>query len=327
MNSKIAFSVFSAFFIVFSGLFIVVYNLEPNGVCRLQNQFYSQEFDPEEKKIVILGASHTDRLNSTHIGNFLNSQNLDYDIYNLSSPSDRPSERLWSIEKIISMKPQVVVYGISFRDFSEPDSWNTSYEKPDSIFPDPHNFFDQLIFSEKYLEFCTTSLKNPKLSSLKIIRQLMGQSKGIEAVYSEEKMPFLKYYNEEPFFIKSYDELKTHPQLDSKFSGINYSGKDIMALKEIIEIFQKNNVKIVVFSTPNHELYLNNISEFDKKGLVKLLEDLHSEYGISVHFLHEKYSSLEIWNDPMHITKNEKGLIFTNDISEIILEEINQNVI
>ena len=99
----------------FSGLVYAIYEIEPDGLCRLQNDFYSQKFSDNKKKIFLLGASNVDRLNSTHISEILINNNRAYDVYNLSTPSDRPLERLWSIEKMISLKPELIVYGLSIR--------------------------------------------------------------------------------------------------------------------------------------------------------------------------------------------------------------------
>ena len=38
--------------------------------------------------------------------------------------------------------------------------------------------------------------------------------------------------------------------------------------------------------------------------------------------LDENYSQLEIWSDVHHVTTDEKGLIFSEDVAKIIIKEL-----
>jgi hypothetical protein len=66
----------------------------------------------KKSRVFIVGSSSVYSLNSRYISETLSENQLEYDVYNLADMSDTPSHRLQSIEHLISLKPDIVVYGM-----------------------------------------------------------------------------------------------------------------------------------------------------------------------------------------------------------------------
>jgi len=113
--TKIIISVLIAFIISFSSLLIFLnWNYENDELARWGDKFYLQNFDGDATKIVILGSSQTARLNATYIENKISSFNQEYEVYNLSIVANKPQHRFSSLDRIISIKPDLVLYGVGF---------------------------------------------------------------------------------------------------------------------------------------------------------------------------------------------------------------------
>ena len=149
-NSKITLSVLSV--LLFSFL-LVIFFMNTYGSSMEDNKiwFYHQDFDASEKKLFLVGSSHIAQINEVFIQNFIFDSKSNYKIYNLGYGEDKPVKRLAYINDIISAKPEIVVYGISFRDFAnftaqaavlrgfvDPDSQN------EHILPEPEIFYKNI---------------------------------------------------------------------------------------------------------------------------------------------------------------------------------------
>lgn len=320
MDAKIAISVLTAFLISSTILVISVHGFEPDGVCKLQNEFFSEVSESDKKSVFILGSSHTSRINNNLLYEKINESDNEYNIFNLSSPGDDPSERIWSLNQIIKKNPTLVLYGVSFRDFQFEKN---DVQTPQTLLPIISHFFANSIYLDKEFSFCTTSIKDSKVSTMKIIRNFSNENTESKSIYSDRHMPFLKFYSNEPFEIKTFEEIKSRiPDSGLKYKGFDSNGRNVIAFKNFISELNSYNIKIVIFSTPNHKLYLDQISSNDKIQFENFLNELKSKSNVSVYFLHEKYSDMPIWDDLTHIAKHENSTIFTTDLVQIILDEM-----
>ena len=90
-------------------------------------------------------------------------------------------------------------------------------------------------------------------------------------------------------------------------------------MKKIISETKKNNIKLIFFSSP---YLITAIIENDIDAFEKMLEMESQKSDIPVYFLHDKYVEMEIWRDGIHIAINKDTQIYSKDILEILLKEI-----
>jgi len=81
-------------------------------------------------------------------------------------------------------------------------------------------------------------------------------------------------------------------------------------------------IKIVIFTTPRHQLWWDGLYENDKEAFFKITDNISNNYDVKIYFLHNKYSDLDIWNDSHHITMHPDGMIYSKDVAEILVKEM-----
>lgn len=306
MNGKIIVSVLISFSVVFS-LFFIVYKVYFDQIFEEKNEFY-KTLDTHKQKIFLLGSSHVAQLNVTLINEKISSQNTQYDVYNLAYVSDRPKLRYETISKIISSKPELVLYGISYRDFSSMDSEQTS------ILPVPKPLLSIFKITETQI--------NPKLVTLELIRQslkdtgLFPSKSGIDI----PKTPFYLYYDYVTD-IETPDELEQRKE-SSDAHRIHIEPKEINEqskyFKKNIQQLLDNNIRVIIFTTPLHRIYLDIIPNEEKTKFSEILDETINELDVDFYNLTNKYDNLDIWTDDDHIAYNRKAMKFTEDIIQII---------
>ena len=323
MNGKISLSVLTAFAIVIL-MFIVLYNytdlpkFEPHDK---NHPFYTQEFDPVKKKIFILGSSHLTSINATLVDDLISKKHDNYVVYNLAINSDTPLRRFNTLQPIISLEPEIVVYGVNIRDFHAP------YDL--SILPDTKKMLEDMLYSANP----SLSLINPKLFSRTVIISFFSDSWNVKDFFSNNTK--LSVANS-PFFLlpENYTKIATEDELKNKapeelmyktkwqVGDLSSDNQQLFFFKEMIKTFKENNVKVVLFATPLSKDFLEILPDPEEKNLDTILQDLSEEFDVKIYDLTYKYTDLAIWADPTHITFAETGTIFSNDIAEIISLEI-----
>ena len=340
LNKKISFYVLISFLIAFSILVIVLYTnyekptdlnvktvLSPAELDVAQKKFYSQYFDPHEKKIFIFGSSFVMALDSIYIDEYLSQNNQYYHTYNLAITDDQPIKRLNTIDMIINAKPKIVVYGIAMRDFVDQ---NKIKELPlTERFPDPHTIFEGLFLSlENYFNYDLDFLKSPRLDILKIIERVSGILPNRTSTYVPQPLHHPLY-----FFVDTriYDTKIAPDYLLKNQRQIPYvpaeldppdRNKNVIALKKIISEFHKNDIHVVLFVTPYNKYHLEQMTNYETESFNSVLQNISSESNITIYSLYDKYSDLPVWRDIDHISGSKNGTIYSNDIAKIILNEI-----
>ena len=128
-----------SFIMAFLFLVLILNNFHGENYLSIEEQiFYSQNFNQNEKKIFILGASPVNAINSNIVNSILHDTNINFKTYNLGKGSDDPDKRIDSLDLIIDSKPELVLYGIGYRDFQAKISADRISEttKTKSILPD-----------------------------------------------------------------------------------------------------------------------------------------------------------------------------------------------
>ena len=85
---------------------------------------------------------------------------------------------------------------------------------------------------------------------------------------------------------------------------------------------QDEEITVIVFITPLHRLYLDQISEPSQESFAHILNNVSEQYGIRIYDFEERYADLDIWNSVDHTAYNDRAMIFSDEIAEMILQEI-----
>lgn len=271
-----------------------------------EDQFFST-INSSNKNVFLIGSSHVGVLNATIINQMvLNSvaNNTDKPIlvYNLAKPSDTPDKRLGEIDRIISSKPEIIFYGISYPDLSD-------RLKKESVFPDPQVILSDTIYSH----FVDILPANPQLLTRTQINEIIHPGGNPQIIYNPNT-PFFRYLP--TLDILSDDKLKEQNWEDP---GHIRRGT---AMDIIIQKAQDHDIELVLFKTPLHKYYLEHLSDEQIENFSTTLEDYANTYEIKIYDFEDKYSELEIWTDTDHISYDKTVTVYNNDVAEMIVAEL-----
>ena len=313
MNGKITLCVIISFFFTFTLLFSTnASSLDPTPSL-FNYEFFTQEFEPDKKIILLLGSSNVGQLNVAKINEIVSSQHTDYEIFNLAYNADTPKIRFNSIEETISLKPEYVFYGVSFIDFRSPT--------------EKENIFDIKFSFAQLLPNNTIEKFNPKFNTIEKIKETFVSTDLFpppRKFFSIPNTPFFEY-NEDSTTIVTKDELKRELPLSGVYaSEINLTDdhQEVQHFEKIISEFQKNNIKVVIFTTPVHNLYYNALSDSVKDDFNKLLERISNDYDVKIYDFSNEFGDMDIYWDLIHVSYNEKSLVYSETAAKIILKEI-----
>lgn len=313
MNGKITLCVIISFFFTFTLLFSTnASSLDPTPSL-FNYEFFTQEFEPDKKIILLLGSSNVGQLNVAKINEIVSSQHTDYEIFNLAYNADTPKIRFNSIEETISLKPKYVFYGVSFIDFRSPT--------------EKENIFDIKFSFAQLLPNNTIEKFNPKFNTIEKIKETFVSTDLFpppRKFFSVPNTPFFEY-NEDSTTILTEDELKRGLPLSGVYaSEINLTDdhQEVQHFEKIISEFQKNNIKVVIFTTPVHNLYYNALSDSVKDDFNKLLERISNDYDVKIYDFSNEFGDMDIYWDLIHVSYNEKSLVYSESVAKIILKEI-----
>ena len=313
MNGKITLCVIISFFFTFTLLFSTnASSLDPTPSL-FNYEFFTQEFEPDKKIILLLGSSNVGQLNVAKINEIVSSQHTDYEIFNLAYNADTPKVRFNSIEETISLKPKYVFYGVSFIDFRSPT--------------EKENIFDIKFSFAQLLPNNTIEKFNPKFNTIEKIKETFVSTDLFpppRKFFSIPNTPFFEY-NEDSTTILTEEELKRGLPLSGVYaSEINLTDdhQEVQHFEKIISEFQKNNIKVVIFTTPVHNLYYNALSDSVKDDFNKLLERISNDYDVKIYDFSNEFGDMDIYWDLIHVSYNEKSLVYSESAAKIILKEI-----
>lgn len=315
MNFKIAFVVFGSFltvsiiFYFYIDLLVNIYDPSWQGV-----QQYDSKHD-DKKTIFIIGSSSVYSINSTYVQNYILENDKDYEIYNLAFMSDLPSTRLKVLHNIISNHPQLVVYGIGLADFKmvENSSSLISPSKSSMYMLNPHSFFVDFIAYALDYDADVQFPSSPKDRTILLLKYFItGPEYATHPFINFKKSPINDYNT-----IKALDSENTNFTVDT-----SENNKERLALQQIVTELHQNEINVVVFSNPNHRIYLDGVSDSDKAKFELMLQDLSKELNVDTYFLHEKYADLNIWRDSIHVAVDPSAKIYSEDIAKIILDQL-----
>ena len=330
MVKKIICSIFASVIIAFT-IFLIIMNIpEKNhdelvivtNYKEIQEKFFSKEFETSEKKIFIIGSSYTQSLNTTEINSKIQKQCIECQVYNLSIQGDSIEKRSQVIDSIISAKPEIIIYGISENDFLNNE--NVEFDNSNPIFPDIKNLILNKMDFTKYVEFLEIPA-SPKDKTWNIIRQINKDDSINQRFIPYPNSPFLKILDASKISVSEME-------LRSLASNIPSSGKindlenikKFQMLKEMINKIKKNDIKIILFMVPTHDYALSIQSEEFKKSFELIREGLMNSSKIEIKPRFLNYTNMPIWHDLLHIAVNNESLIYSEDIGNLILKELDE---
>tara|TARA_B110000014_G_C20028401_1_gene533946 strand:- start:332 stop:1087 length:756 start_codon:yes stop_codon:yes gene_type:complete len=250
------------------------------------------------------------------MNNVVKELSLDYEIYNIAYNGNRPSSQIDQLSKLIATKPELVIYGVSYREFS---SINPETANSENILPDPKQLKNEIFSGININEM------NPKLLTLKILTSIFPTLEENEVKIPNT--PFISFneadtkIRDDTQLLKVLNDPET-PRIYHIDSSTNNS--EINYLKKIIQEFEKNEIKLVIFAPPLHRIYLDHISDSEEENFKKIIEGVQNEFYFPYYDFSYKYADLPIWTDLTHVAvDNEKSLTYTDGVLKIIFEEIN----
>lgn len=298
-----------AFFIVFLSFIPFYQTFRVHNVWEIQNDpFFTQVAESPKNKIFILGGSAVGQLNTTNVNDFVSKNLENYEVFNLAYNGDLPNLRLQSLDPTINAKPTIVFYGISYWSISD-------YQEQGNA----------LAFLGKNFENFDFSSINPKATTLNAIRIAFGDDTGLfpENKIKLKNTPFF-FFAQDQMIIADEEKLKKL-DVDRTMSKVHQNpdtSAQLRAFKETIEKLQKNDIKVIIFTVPLHKNYLQAVPESDKEKFKSTLDEISQDYDIKIYDFTDRYSELDIWKDPYHVALNPKSNIFSHDIAQMILSEI-----
>ena len=288
---------------------------------------YIQIYDPDwyglfgydkvkdEKKIFIIGSSSVYAINATYINEQLALNEKNYQVYNLADMSDTPRKRLASIQNIISNEPEIVVYGLGILEFMIP--LYPSYTTTDFILnPDQFISYQFNDMMEPIREKIPVSPKDRTLMLAKYI------IRGPDQHYH----PFINF-TETP--INDFEKIKEEWQTTSyakvgRHLDVSDSSIQVNQLKKILRELQKNDIKIIIITNPYHRVLIDSFDDSEISNFETMLKDNANEFNFDTYLFQDKYADLNIWREALHIAIQPEAKIFSDDVLQIILKEIEE---
>lgn len=313
MNGKIIISVSIAFAIVFSSFLALDYAFSDPEI---KYSFFEE--NTKKKKILILGSSHVGILNSTLIDELVSEKNSGYSVYNLGYSNDKPMKRVKILQQIISLEPDFVFYGVSYRDFG--------YHKYEDKFVPQKSVMTEQLLQIKSLEI------NPKLTTLKAIKSIFEGKDSFGEINENFVEQNTIVHPNAPFFpIQSYYR-DPATQSDLRRDGNVFIASQLFieplkndqaeSFKVIINEFQKNNIKVVLFTIPHHKLYLDAITSDTKQTFEGILKEVITGFNVKVFDFQKDYADFPYWYDVEHIAYVPEAMDYSRDIANMIILEI-----
>lgn len=280
------------------------------------------------KKIFILGSSQAASLNLNYIENQLANKGAKYVVYDLAIGADSPSLRLGDVNTIISLKPSIVVYGIGFRDFERKQQLNfsplgTTQIVVDNLLPTPRLLDEKTDLLLKENEFVNKIFKSPKLITLRLFNYVIRNDFGYNYPDITLKTPLIQ--SGITPIISNKEIKEKFDRAPVVFRGIDdlENNQEFMAFTKILQKLRNNGIKVVVFTVPNNKALLDTIPNSNVKIFTNTLNKISKDNDVNTYFLHDKYANLEIWGDLYHVAYNNDTIVYSDDITKIILKEIN----
>ena len=329
-NIKILIYIIIAFSISFAilGVFLDSYS---KGL--LTNQIIIDVADQD--KIFLVGTSYVAVLNSTHIETTLNENNLKRYIYNLEGSGI--SNTFKDIDKIVSHNPELIVYGVGYRDIGYIENKSCEYNEippyisnigNKSIDSRLDNKLNSLISSDENTNqnFNDMFSQNPKHMTVNILYSVFGETKKQFIVNDTLKNDQLALSVFKPNNITPISSLN---EITAGKYCMEFEERDneLTNLERIFNELKKNEIDTIVYIPPYTNGYLKTLSPSLENELVGNIKLVSEKYGFPFKDLSSKWEYNDIFSDRTHVAFNHNSIIYSQEISTFIISNISKETL
>mgnify|MGYP006099096367 FL=1 len=299
--------------IIFSTSIFIVAIIQFEDFTNYEDQFFSQKFNPETQKILILGSSQIGQVDINVINDYVRNYASKTEIFNLAKIGDLPSERIKTLDEIIAIQPKLVIYGISHRDLGRYEEENRKMNNNESIF---HFNID-----EKEIEKYT----KPRIIVFKAIKKFLNynQSEKEMAPFYPQNVKSMSIIRSDKFIEKEYETRSKESIGLVDYIQTKSKNEKIKDLVTIIEKLKENNISIILIVLPQDKFHVKLINDEVNNQFNSIINEIQKENKIKVISLYKKYQNMDIWTLPSHIAyDNPNTLVYSKDLADIIIKEI-----
>lgn len=336
MKTSIAASV--ALMVSFAMLFAYLDLYSPGNTANASNENISPDIS-NEKRVLLIGSSYVERLNATYIKQYLSENGLQqFQVYNIAkNGAGNPSQQSAFLEQMVSAHPTAVVYGLGFRELgylqytdSVPKcaSVATGYGANQTSFSTP-DVQDAIAYVQKMMPGQTSYFSNiadPKHVTVDLLKSHFEENSSSSGVGNSTSTSILG----ENFVEKRDPQFINIKNLDEVNKPLDYvvrvcpddMNNEMTKLSEMVSVFKKNNIKVILFVPPFASSYLNAVGTAGTTQFLSALENFSNTNGLQLYDLHDRYVDLNIWADPQHVAQNPQVIVYSNDVAQIILKEL-----
>ena len=307
---------------------LIIFGIILDGYSKglLTNQII---IDVENKdKIFLLGTSYVAVLNSTHIESRLDDNGFKKSVYNLET--SRIFETLGNIEKITFHKPELIIYGIGFRDIGHMENISCSNNEIPSYIPKISNQeiisnseenLDNFIIDKNTFEIFS---QNPKHMTMNILYSIFGETK--------------KKFIEDPDLDNRLALNIMKPNTITPISSLNKivagnycmdfetRNNELDNLDRIFGILKQNQIDVIVYIPPYTNGYLKTLSLPLQKELTDNIKSISEKYNFQFFDFSSKWQYSDIFSDRTHVAKNPDSIVYSEEIASIIISKMSKNL-
>ena len=272
-------------------------------------------------------------INATQIETTIGKEFSGYEVYNLGKGSDLPKERIDSLDLIINSKPDLVLYGIGFRDTQKVPTGgfgtlvftDSSINTQVNYLPNIHDFVEQQILAKLgFFNLDLDFLNNPKFVTLNLIKTETQKNELLQQeskIYNFVDVPFYHPSEHELNVVKNSVPEDRIADCGKKmeFDPI-YKDRNLVSLVNMVDKLQENNIKVALFTVPYHRKCIDNLDAESKMQFESIVKEVANRTHTDVYFLHDAYRDLDTWYDNNHLTFQNP--FYSADIEKIIAKEI-----
>ena len=248
-------------------------------------------------------------------------------VYNLFKNADTPTKRLQTLEEILKIKPNLVLYGVGLNSFGWGNMNNISEDKKCLKISNEETLkkTEQVIITKSNIikyeqddnlenifkkEFFKTI--NPKQLTVEIIKKINFRTN------EPDNQNII-----EDDIIKEKKSVKDLERIDSKDFGIciDRYENEYNALRSIVENLKQDKIEIILFIPPYDVEYFTYMPENIENSLRNTIYAVAEEKNLKVYDLSHEFDGLDIFQDITHIEEKYASKYYLQ-----IIPIINENM-